>query len=200
MHVAPSSLHFPKTVHLQRCVQGCNVFGLLRLLLPRYSSQIIDGLLVVSATLNTRECPTMRFSKTLLSSALILATALSCPALTHSHRGPTSQRLFHKHTKSKATVRSTGQRTIDDARATQIQASLIKSGYLTGETSGHWDSETEAAMQKYQSDNGWQTKLIPDSRAIIKLGLGPTQDSALNNVSSNSLSTRQTSPVSSFMQ
>ena len=28
-------------------------------------------------------------------------------------------------------------------------------------------------MQKYQADNGWQTKLIPDSRAIIKLGLGP---------------------------
>jgi peptidoglycan hydrolase-like protein with peptidoglycan-binding domain len=54
---------------------------------------------------------------------------------------------------------------------------LIKSGYLTGEASGHWDAGTEAAMQKFQSDNGWQTKLIPDSRAIIKLGLGPTQDS-----------------------
>jgi hypothetical protein len=33
-------------------------------------------------------------------------------------------------------------------------------------------------MQKFQEDNGWQTKLIPDSRAIIKLGLGPAQDSA----------------------
>ena len=28
-------------------------------------------------------------------------------------------------------------------------------------------------MQKLQADNGWQTKLIPDSRALIKLGLGP---------------------------
>jgi len=35
-------------------------------------------------------------------------------------------------------------------------------------------------MQKFQEDNGWQTKLIPDSRAIIKLGLGPAQDSALS--------------------
>jgi hypothetical protein len=35
-------------------------------------------------------------------------------------------------------------------------------------------------MQKFQGDNGWQTKLIPDSRAIIKLGLGPTQSSELN--------------------
>jgi hypothetical protein len=31
-------------------------------------------------------------------------------------------------------------------------------------------------MQKYQADNGWQTKLVPDSRAIIKLGLGPDRD------------------------
>ena len=28
-------------------------------------------------------------------------------------------------------------------------------------------------MLKYQSDHGWQTKLTPDSRALIKLGLGP---------------------------
>jgi hypothetical protein len=35
-------------------------------------------------------------------------------------------------------------------------------------------------MQKFQSDNGWQTKLVPDSRAIIKLGLGPAQDSGFN--------------------
>jgi hypothetical protein len=29
-------------------------------------------------------------------------------------------------------------------------------------------------MEKLQADNGWQTKLVPDSRAIIKLGLGPS--------------------------
>jgi peptidoglycan hydrolase-like protein with peptidoglycan-binding domain len=75
-------------------------------------------------------------------------------------------------------MKPAAQRGIDDTRATQIQTSLIKSGYLSGEASGHWDAGTQAAMQKFQSDNGWQTKLIPDSRAIIKLGLGPAQDSA----------------------
>lgn len=30
-------------------------------------------------------------------------------------------------------------------------------------------------MRRYQADHGWQTKLTPDSRAIIKLGLGPKQ-------------------------
>jgi hypothetical protein len=35
-------------------------------------------------------------------------------------------------------------------------------------------------MHKYQADNGWQTKLMPDSRAIMKLGLGPDYSNAIN--------------------
>jgi peptidoglycan hydrolase-like protein with peptidoglycan-binding domain len=121
----------------------------------------------------------MQLGKALLSSALLLSVAMPCLAFTHARRGPTSPKLFNKRTKSKPS----GQKGIDDTRAAQIQASLIKSGYLSGEASGHWDARTEAAMQKFQEDNGWQTKLIPDSRAIIKLGLGPAQDSALTNPS-----------------
>jgi hypothetical protein len=120
----------------------------------------------------------MQFGKTLLSSALLFSVALPCSAFTHARRGPTSPKLFHKRSKSAA--KPAGQRGIDDVRATQIQTSLIKSGYLSGQASGHWDAQTEAAMQKFQEDNGWQTKLIPDSRAIIKLGLGPAQDSAFS--------------------
>ncbi len=119
----------------------------------------------------------MQFSKIILSSALLLSVSLPCAALTHARRGPTSPKLFNK--RSKSTVKPSAQRGIDDTRATQIQTSLIKSGYLSGQASGHWDAGTEAAMQKFQGDNGWQTKLVPDSRAIIKLGLGPTQDSNL---------------------
>jgi hypothetical protein len=33
-------------------------------------------------------------------------------------------------------------------------------------------------MEKLQADNGWQTKIVPDSRAIIKLGLGPNNTTA----------------------
>ncbi|MEI9980574.1 MAG: peptidoglycan-binding domain-containing protein [Edaphobacter sp.] len=116
----------------------------------------------------------MWFPKTLPISALLLSVALPCSAYNHARRGPTSPKLVNKH--SKAPAKTPGQRGIDDTRASQIQASLIKSGYLSGEASGHWDAPTQAAMQKFQEDNGWQTKLIPDSRAIIKLGLGPAQD------------------------
>jgi peptidoglycan hydrolase-like protein with peptidoglycan-binding domain len=68
------------------------------------------------------------------------------------------------------------QVSMDPERATQIQTALIKNGYLTGEPTGKWDAASISAMQKLQSDNGWQTKIMPDSRAIIKLGLGPGSD------------------------
>jgi hypothetical protein len=35
-------------------------------------------------------------------------------------------------------------------------------------------------MQKYQADNGWQSKQVPDSRALIKMGLGPDHEHLLN--------------------
>ena len=35
-------------------------------------------------------------------------------------------------------------------------------------------------MTRYQAENGWQTKITPDSRALIKLGLGPRNDGLLN--------------------
>lgn len=120
----------------------------------------------------------MKLHRTLLIAALSCATVSSAVAMTHSRRGPTavSKATTSKSSKKKATKKTAalkGPRAIDDERATQIQNALIKSGYLTGEASGHWDAQSQAAMQKLQSDNGWQTKLIPDSRALIKLGLGP---------------------------
>lgn len=118
----------------------------------------------------------MRFSF-LLTGSVILAAAIPGFAYSHSRRGPTSQHSFSKRA-SKPAAHPAGQRTIDDGRATQIQSALNGAGYLEGEPTGHWDSTTQAAMQRYQSDNGWQTKLTPDSRAIIKLGLGPRDGSS----------------------
>ena len=51
---------------------------------------------------------------------------------------------------------------------------------MTGDANGDWDSTTIGAMQKYQADHGWQTKLMPDSRALKSLGLGPDYSTALN--------------------
>jgi peptidoglycan hydrolase-like protein with peptidoglycan-binding domain len=73
-----------------------------------------------------------------------------------------------------------GQQAIDSARVTEIQQALIRERYLSGEPSGSWDATTQAAMQKFQSDQGWQTRLMPDSRALKKLGLGPDYSTAIN--------------------
>lgn len=111
--------------------------------------------------------------------------------MTRAHRGPTSPRTA-KHAKS----RLQSQKTIEDERASQIQGALIRSGYLAGEPSGHWDAHTEAAMQKLQADNGWQTKLVPDSRALIKLGLGPNAAPAATLAGQPSpLASNQASPL-----
>ncbi len=80
-----------------------------------------------------------------------------------------------------------GQREIDPDRTRAIQTALISKNYMTGEPTGEWDSDTEAAMQKFQGDNGWQTKLMPDSRALIKLGLGPNGTDGAALASSKSL-------------
>ena len=81
---------------------------------------------------------------------------------------------------SKQAGRKRGQQAIDSERARQIQAALIRQRYMEGEPSGKWDSATQAAMQRYQADQGWQSKTTPDSRALIKLGLGPSHDHLLN--------------------
>jgi hypothetical protein len=93
---------------------------------------------------------------------------------TRTHRAATSgHALHHKAKKHKFTP---GQRQIEPERATEIQNALIREHYLSAPASGEWDETTETAMQKFQADHGWQTKLTPDSRALIKLGLGPHDD------------------------
>jgi len=81
--------------------------------------------------------------------------------------------------KSKKTAKR-GQQKIDSERTEQIQEALIKQHYLSGEPTGKWDPATEDALRKFQTDNGWQNKTVPDSRALIKLGLGPSHDHLLN--------------------
>jgi Putative peptidoglycan binding domain len=91
----------------------------------------------------------------------------------HSHSG-------RHHAAAPAPHKAHGQQAIAPERVTEIQQALTREHYLSKDPDGQWDSNTEAAMQKYQADQGWQTKLMPDSRALKKLGLGPDYSSAIN--------------------
>ena len=113
------------------------------------------------------------------SQIIILAALLTTtPAFaTRTHRAATSgHSTHHRHRRVSHHRFVPGQREIQPERATEIQNALIREHYLSAPASGEWDSSTEAAMQKFQADHGWQTKLTPDSRALIKLGLGPHDD------------------------
>lgn len=85
-----------------------------------------------------------------------------------------------KGKRTKKTSWRRGQQKMDSERARQVQTALIREHYLTGEPTGVWDQKSQNAMVRFQAANGWQTKVIPDSRALIKLGLGPSNDHLLN--------------------
>jgi peptidoglycan hydrolase-like protein with peptidoglycan-binding domain len=133
------------------------------------------------------------------NAAILLSAALLCPSAfattTTRHAAAHTSKLAASHTASAhARTGSTragkktaarghkvhGQQGIAPDRVTEIQNALISQHYLSKDADGRWDSTTEAAMQKYQADHGWQTKLMPDSRAIKALGLGPDYSNAIN--------------------
>lgn len=119
----------------------------------------------------------------LFSTTALLCATLPCFALSQHHHSRTNASIRHVSSKSHKSAHATVRHEVamDSGRATEIQQALIKQGYLSGEPSGVWDAESVAAMQKLQGDNGWQTKITPDSRALIKLGLGPQQDTIATN-------------------
>ena len=107
----------------------------------------------------------------------------------HTHHSASSTSTGGKKSTAKSTgkrssarksSRERGQQKIDSVRATAIQQALIREHYLTGEPAGTWDEVSEEAMRRYQADHGWQSKTVPDSRALISLGLGPSKDHLLN--------------------
>jgi hypothetical protein len=129
-------------------------------------------------------------------SAMLLVCGMGSAQTTHqpvgANRGQSNARLqtvssvshsnFVKIRKSrrKTSSRQRGQQKIDTTRSREIQEALIREHYLDGSASGVWDAKSQNAMERYQADNGWQSKTVPDSRALIKLGLGPDHEHLLN--------------------
>jgi hypothetical protein len=86
----------------------------------------------------------------------------------------------NKKSRKGTSSRRRGQQKIDATRAREIQEGLIREHYLDGTASGIWDVRSQTAMERFQADNGWQSKVVPDSRALIKMGLGPDHEHLLN--------------------
>lgn len=122
----------------------------------------------------------MRFKKigiALLVTAVMGTTAF---AVTPKANGKSSTKHSRFSRLRKSAWKRHGQQVIASDRAREIQAALIREKYLDGQPTGLWDARTTAAMRKFQADQGWQSKVVPDSRALIKLGLGPSHENDLN--------------------
>jgi peptidoglycan hydrolase-like protein with peptidoglycan-binding domain len=110
-----------------------------------------------------------------LGITLLMLAALGAPAFASNQSSKGHFRRLHK-----AAWKRRGQQQIQQDRAREIQAALIREHYLQGQPSGLWDDKTVAAMRRFQAAQGWQSKVVPDSRALIKLGLGPSHENDLN--------------------
>jgi Putative peptidoglycan binding domain len=110
------------------------------------------------------------------------STAKTHKSSSSSHKSTKTSSSKSKSSKSKKSAKATshGQHGIDQERTREIQDALIREHYLTGEPTGSWDQATKDALVRFQAENGWQTKVTPDSRALIKLGLGPDKKGLLN--------------------
>jgi hypothetical protein len=108
------------------------------------------------------------------------ATKSSSSSATSHRTASATHSASRRRSSRKKSARARGQQKIDSERAEAIQEALIREHYLTGTPTGTWNQASEDAMRKYQADNGWQSKTVPDSRALIKLGLGPSKDKLLN--------------------
>ena len=148
-------------------------------------------------------------TQSVLVASLTLLLALSAVAVdkkaTTVKPKATGQSPHIRH--SKKTHRSTrsnwkrrGQQEISSDRVREIQTALIREHYLNGQPTGVFDQHTKNALVKLQADQGWQSKVVPDSRALIKLGLGPSHDGAINLEASSDktaiLKSTDSSPVS----
>ena len=100
------------------------------------------------------------------------------PAKKKSASGKSYASARRRKGSRKTSWKRKGQQGIQPERTREIQAALIREKYLSGEPTGVWDSRTQEAMTRYQAENGWQSKVTPDSRALIKLGLGPNYSSS----------------------
>src|SRR5215831_10377442 len=91
----------------------------------------------------------------IVAAGIVLAAAMASASTTPKKQAPKSKThaagKLHKSSRhsSKKARKPRGQQAIDNTRAREIQAALVREHYLSGEPSGAWDSGTQAAMRKY---------------------------------------------------
>jgi hypothetical protein len=137
-----------------------------------------------------RELPNSKMRKFAITGLLgiLFAATVPVPAgatqATKSSAVPSSSSSTHKSSTSAAgskkkksshrrsSRREPFQKAPTSDRISEIQTALSRGGYFEGQPNGKWDSNTIAAMQKFQSANGLNSNGKIDATSLQKLGLG----------------------------
>ena len=96
-------------------------------------------------------------------------SSASAPAAAAKSSATSTKKKKIKHHSSK---REPTQKAPTSDRISEIQSALARGGYYQGQPNGKWDSNTVAALQKFQSDNGMNASGKLDAPSLQKLGLG----------------------------
>jgi hypothetical protein len=99
------------------------------------------------------------------------APASGAPSSTHKTSATAAtkkKKSSHRH----SSKREPFQKAPTPDRISEIQTALSRGGYFEGDPNGKWDSNTVAAMQKFQSANGLNSSGKIDATTLQKLGLG----------------------------
>jgi peptidoglycan hydrolase-like protein with peptidoglycan-binding domain len=100
------------------------------------------------------------------------ATTSSAPASSSGATTTTAAKKKKSSKKHHASKREPTQKAPTPERISEIQSALARGGYYQGSPNGRWDSNTVAAMQKFQSENGLSSNGKIDAPSLQKLGLG----------------------------
>jgi peptidoglycan hydrolase-like protein with peptidoglycan-binding domain len=109
-----------------------------------------------------------------LAAALLVASAPAFASQQQPASSSSASTTPKKKTVSKKhhSKRESSQRAPTPARISEIQSALARDGYYQGQPNGKWDSNTVAAMQKFQSGNGLEASGKLNALSLQKLGLG----------------------------
>ena len=115
-----------------------------------------------------------------VAAVLIFSSVSVSDALGSSHNSsqtsssPSASSASKKKVTSKKhhSKREATQKAPTPARISEIQGALARGGYYQGNPNGKWDSNSIAAMQKFQSANGLDATGKLNALSLQKLGLG----------------------------
>lgn len=117
----------------------------------------------------------VRYLQPQQASSVVAANSSASAAASKSsaHTSPASSKKKKSSSKkSRHSRREPTQKAPTPERISEIQSSLARGGYYQGDPNGKWDSNTVAAMQKFQSANGLDPSGKLDATSLQKLGLG----------------------------